>query len=331
MALPYRGYARHLAGLYGSRVYRIGVDARCSCPNRNSDGSGGCAFCDGRGSTAVYHRTDEHALTLQGYTGGDRSWECGSAEYSIEQRVDSIRDQIARGKAFVARRYKAQQFSLYFQSYTNTYESIDNLKTLFDAALACGPFVEFIVSTRPDCLGKQVVDLLASYAPLVHKVWVEIGLESANQHSLDFVGRNHDTDCYIRAVESLHLRGIGVCTHVMLGLPYEGRNEYLATARLLNTVHTDAVKIHNLHVCMGTRLDDWYRQGEVCTASLKRHVSNCIFFLRHLQGSVVIERMMCETPSHRRVSPRSFPDKHQFLGQVTECMQTHGWVQGDLV
>lgn len=331
MELPYRSYARHLGSVYGSRVYRIGVDALFSCPNRHSDGTGGCAFCDGRGSSAVYHRTEEHALSRLGFTGDDVACASNVATKSLGERIGLIQSQIERGKAFVKRRYKAQRFSLYFQSYTNTYDSIENLKALFDAALTCGPFVEFIVSTRPDCLSEQVVELLASYTDQVEKVWVEIGLESANQCSLDLLGRNHDTECYIRAVEALHLRSIGVCTHVMLGLPYEGRDDYLATARLVNRVHSDAVKIHNLHVCTGTRLDAWHRQGEVCTASLKRHVSDCIFFLRHLEGSVVIERMMCETPSHRRVSPRSFPDKHQFLEQVTRSMQTHGWVQGDLV
>lgn len=331
MQAPYRMYARHLEGVYGGRVYRVGVDALFSCPNRREDGTGGCAFCDGRGASAVYHRTQEHELSRLGLCRDGIVEDFCSNAGSLAERIDRIRFQIERGKAFVKRRYKAERYSLYFQSYTNTFDTIENLRALFDAALACGPFVEFIVSTRPDCLPQQVVDLLASYTGMVEKVWVEIGLESANQRSLDLMGRNHDIECFIRAVKALHLRRIGVCTHVMLGLPYEGCDDYLATARLINAVHSDAVKIHNLHVCAGTRLDDWHRQGEVCTASLKRHVSDCIFFLRHLQDSVVIERMMCETPSHRRVSPRSFPDKHQFLAQVTQSMETHGWVQGDLV
>lgn len=331
MELPYQNYARHLGGRYNARVYRIGVDGLFSCPNRQSDGRGGCAFCDGRGGSAVYHRIEEHGSSRLGYADQNLVYESKLAGVSLSERIALILTQIERGRAFVQHRYKAQQYSLYFQSYTNTYDSIENLKALYDAALSSLPFVEFIVSTRPDCLSPSVIDLLSSYTAKVEKVWVEIGLESAKQQSLDLLGRNHDTDCYIRAVNSLHLRGIGVCTHVMLGLPNEGRADYLATARLVNRVHSDAVKIHNLHVCLGTRLDDWHRQGEVTTASLRRHVSDSIFFLRHLESSVVIERMMCETPRHRRVSPRLFPDKHQFLAQVTDGMQTHGWVQGDLV
>lgn len=331
MELPYLSYARHLQNRYKARVYRIGVDGLFSCPNRQNDGKGGCAFCDGRGGSAVYHRIEEHASSRLGYAEQGQLFESEISGVSLDQRITLILSQIERGKAFVQHRYKAQQYSLYFQSYTNTYDSIENLKTLYDTALSTHPFVEFIVSTRPDCLSQPVIDLLASYTTKVEKVWVEIGLESANQQSLDLLGRNHDTDCYIRAVDSLHLRGIGVCTHVMLGLPNEGRADYLATARLVNRVHSDAVKIHNLHVCLGTRLDDWHRQGEVTTASLRRHVSDSIFFLRHLHSSIVIERMMCETPSHRRVSPRLFPDKHQFLAQVTDGMLSHGWVQGDLV
>lgn len=330
MEPPYRSYARHLGSVYDSRVYRIGIDGFFSCPNRDS-GKGGCAYCDGRGGSAVYHRGEEHHLSRLGYSEQNPPRTYELADLSVAQRITNIVAQIKRGKAFIRHRYKTERYSLYFQSYTSTLDSIENLKAMYDAALEEGPFVELIVSTRPDCLSNQVVDLLASYTTRVAKVWVEVGLQSAKQQSLDLIGRNHDIDCYIRAVDSLHLRGIGVCTHVMFGLPYEKRADYLATATLVNAVHSDAVKLHNLHVCVGTRLQDWYRQGEVSVASLARHVSDCIFFLRHLDRTVVIERLLCETPSHRRVAPHSFVDKHQFLALLADEMQSHGWVQGDLV
>ena len=157
MQTPYRSYAPHLEGLYGGRVYRVGVDALFSCPNRRKDGTGGCAFCDGRGASAVYHRTQEHELSRLGLCRDGLAEDFYEDAGSLPERIDRIRIQIERGKAFVKRRYKAERYSLYFQSYTNTFDTMENLKALFDAALACGPFVEFIVSTRPDCLPQQVV------------------------------------------------------------------------------------------------------------------------------------------------------------------------------
>ncbi len=327
----YRSYARYLEEQYGKRVYRIGLDGYFSCPNRDEEGNGGCAFCDGNGSSSTYQRINEQGYGHFSAYDQDVSRFSGRCTYTLAQRISLLTDQIRRGKAFVERRYRTTAFSLYFQAYTSTYDSIENLKAIFDAALSEGPFVELIVSTRPDCVSASVVSLLSGYKGMVEQVWVELGLESATQESLDFVGRNHSVESYILATNSLHSAGIFVCTHVMLGLLHEGHAAYARTAALVTAVSSDAVKIHNLHVCGGTRLADWYEQGEVSVASLRRYVEVCVFFLRNLDPSIVIERLMCETPSHRLVAPRTFPDKTVFLAQVRQMMEANGWTQGDLL
>lgn len=230
------------------------------------------------------------------------------------------------------RRYRAEQYSLYFQAYTNTYDTLEHLKLLYDQVLEEGPFVELIVSTRPDCITDEIIALLKSYQNEVKQVWVELGLQSGSDETLEHIGRNHTVSSYISAANSLHLAGIGVCTHVILGLPGEDRRDIAQTAAIVNKAGSEAVKIHNLHICRGTRLQDWYELGEVSTASLRRHVEQSIWFLRCLNPSIVIERMVCETPEYRLVAPRAFPpDKHQFLQQLKSTMEERGWVQGDLV
>ncbi|MGE4453161.1 MAG: TIGR01212 family radical SAM protein [Sphaerochaeta sp.] len=317
MAEVYRNYASYLQEVYHKRVYRVGVDGQFSCPNRRNDGSGGCAFCDGTGTIAAYQRPQDRESII--------------ASLSIEQRIEKVVKQIEQGKRFLVRRYRAEAFSLYFQAYTNTYDTLAHLRALYDRALDEGPFLELIISTRPDCLSPAIIDLLKSYQDTVARVWVELGLQSANDGILQFIGRNHDVSTYFRAVNSLHLAGIGVCTHVILGLPGESHQDSAQTAAALNASGSEAVKIHNLHICYGTRLQNWYEMGEVSTASLRRHVSSTIWFLRHLSPSVVIERMVCETPGYRLVAPRAFPDKHQFLQRLRSTMEERGWVQGDLV
>ncbi len=317
MGEVYRSYSAYLNQVYAKRVYRIGVDGQFSCPNRGKDGSGGCAFCDGTGTVAAYQKPQ------------DRSNE--KPKVRMEERKSTIAMQIERGKKFLKRRYRAELFSLYFQSYTNTFDTVEHLKELYDSALSYGPFTELIVSTRPDCITDEIVALLASYKDKVQKVWIELGLQTANDDTLKFVGRNHDVSSYIKAANSLHLAGIGVCTHVILGLPYESRADIARTAQIVNDAHCEAVKIHNMHVCYDTRLQDWYEKGEVSTASRRRHVEQTIYFLRRLNPSLVIERLVCETPDYRLMAPRAFGDKHRFLQQLKGTMEVHGWVQGDLV
>ncbi|NCC65988.1 MAG: TIGR01212 family radical SAM protein, partial [Spirochaetia bacterium] len=216
----YLSYAEHLKQTYNRRVYRIGVDGQFSCPNRNADGSGGCAFCEHSGSIAAYQNPQDVSVKLP----------CRL----IEQRIAHVLEQIESGKRFLVRRYKAEAFALYFQSYTNTFDTLVHLKALYDAALSSGEFVELIISTRPDCLSDEVVALLKTYTDTVEKVWVELGLQSANQAALDLVDRNHDVFSYIQGVNSLHLQGVGVCTHIMLGLPLDGFSSYRQTAKVIN-------------------------------------------------------------------------------------------------
>lgn len=329
MGRRFNDYAGYLQKQYGKRVYRLGVDAAFSCPNRDESRQGGCAYCDGTGSSAIYLRQSEQAFAHDSpYEEGIGKKEIASVG-SLDERLNSLRMQIRRGKQFLVRRYKAEAFSLYFQSWTNTYDTLANLKSIYDEALAQGPFVELILSTRPDCLGPEVLDLLCSYKDRVQRVWVELGLQSSQDRTLSLLGRGHDRQSYIRSVNSLHLRGIGVCTHVMVGLPYEDGQDRLDTARLIQQVGSEAVKIHNLHICGGTRVEDWYSQGEVATCSVHRHVLQCCQFLRHLDKSIVIQRLMCETPSHRLVAPRFFPDKSQFLAELDRMMEMNDWRQGD--
>ncbi len=278
----------------------------------------------------MYQRKAERAFTRSSPFDEEVSKTIPLAVPSIQERCVSIREQIEHGRAFLQRRYKAELFSIYFQAWTNTYAEVSTLKTLYDAALDEGPFTELIISTRPDCITEEVLDLLEGYKSRVSKVWVELGLQTSNVETLHRIGRAHDAQCYIRSANALHLRGIGVCTHMVVGLPGETREDFRQTCLWINRAESEAVKIHNLNVSGGTRLYDWYAQGEVSVASLRRHVENSIYVLRHLEKNIVVERLMCETPNHRLVAPRTFPDKNAFLTLLEETMEGRDVWQGDL-
>lgn len=319
----WNNYREYLLNKYGTSLYRVGVDGGFSCPNRTKERQGGCTFCDGTGSIAVYQRTSESAFRH------DSSFDEGVSE-EVLLRFQSIENQIKKGLEFIHRRYKAKLAALYFQSWTNTYDTADNLKHIYDMALSCGDFSEFIVSTRPDCVEDDVADLLAGYITKDREVWVELGLQSASDETLRRINRGHTLSDYIKCMERLHKRGIKVCTHVILGLPGEEREDFIETAKVLNEVGSEGVKIHNLHIPGGTKMAEEYLEGEITSWSTERYMNEVEYFLRLLNPEMIIERLVCETPSHRLMAPRHFMDKSLFLRTLNDKMEKDNTRQGDL-
>ncbi|MBO5769626.1 MAG: TIGR01212 family radical SAM protein [Spirochaetales bacterium] len=319
----WQSYPEYLKSKYGHPIYRIGVDGGFSCPNREKTRHGGCAFCDGTGSVAVYQRNTESGFFRNsGYIDEVAS--------RILDRFASIEAQIEKGKGFIKRRYKAEEFALYFQSWTNTYDSADNLKKIYDKALSFGPFREFIISTRPDCLDDDILDLLESYKTDDMEVWVELGLQSSNDETLRRINRGHDAACYMEAAKKLKARGLKISTHVIFGLPGETREDYINTIKWVNKANSDAIKIHNLHVSGGTLLNEEYLEGLFTAASTERHLENTELGLRYLKPDVIVQRLICETPMHRLAAPRHFADKYLFLSHLQRRMEDNGTMQGDL-
>ena len=319
----WNNYREYLLKKYGTSLYRVGVDGGFSCPNRTKERQGGCTFCDGTGSIAVYQRTSESAFRH------DSSFDEGVSE-EVLLRFQSIENQIKKGLEFIHRRYKAKLAALYFQSWTNTYDTAENLKHIYDMALSSGDFSEFIVSTRPDCVEDDIADLLAGYITKDREVWVELGLQSASDETLRRINRGHTLSDYVKCMERLHKRGIKVCTHVILGLPGEEREDFINTAKVLNETGSEGVKIHNLHIPGGTKMAEEYLEGEITSWSTERYMNEVEYFLRLLNPEMIIERLVCETPSHRLMAPRHFMDKSLFLRTLNDKMEKDNTRQGDL-
>ncbi len=311
-------YSDYLAEKYGGRrVYRVSVDAGLSCPNRDALGRGGCAFCDGTGGTAVHLRPQEKDLK--------------ESQSLLLKPESDIAAQIDRGLKYIRYRYKAELAMLYFQSWSNTNAPAGRLKKLYDMALERADFVSLIVSTRPDLLSDEVLDLLASYRTDKREVWVEAGLQSADDDTLRRLGRGHDAACFADAAQRIHAHGLKLCTHMMILPCYENLEKSIETIRFINRCASDAVKIHNLCLTRGTRLlDDYKSLGCYPVLSLERFVHTAAVLLAHLDRSVVVERLMSEMTASRLVNPLHFPDKRDVLELVDLYMENRGWQQGCL-
>ncbi len=325
-------YSTYLKNKYGKAAYRVSIDGGFSCPHRNSDGSGGCSYCDELGAVAVYQRSHEASMAHPPHAGNisslssSRLFERG---LPVEQRKKWIIRQIDDGMTFLKRRYGASLFLLYFQAFTGTYAPVAQLKELYDFALSRASFKELIVSTRPDCVSRSVADLLASYRTPVFDVWVELGLQSSHDKTLSRINRGHDRAAFEKAFSRLRDRGLKITVHLIFGLPGEGRKEIMETIDYIVSLKPEGIKIHNLHIPVGTALFTEYLMGELTVPSGYRHLAYVLEALERLPPEIIIHRLTCDTPPHRLGAPRTFFKKGSFLNMVKKEMKTGGLSQGE--
>ena len=333
--MNYNSYSSHMMRRYGYRIFRVGVDAGFTCPNRlrSPDGSG-CIYCDSHGARAAYLRSSESRFRHDsGFEASIDSMVCNPddcVKNAFSFDFQDIRKQVNRGLEFLSRRYKANHFALYLQSFSNTFAPYEKLRELYDYATSLHSWEGFIVSTRPDCIDKGKIELLSSYRGGCGSVCVELGLQSGSDEILSAMNRGHDVQCFIDSARAVKESGLELCVHILTGFPGEGVEELDKTIEIINLVHPDAIKIHNLNVAAGTQLYDRFLDGEVTAPSMTRHIRTVAYILRRIPSDIVIERLMCETPNHRLASPRLFPDKNRFLQSLDSFMEGQGFRQGDL-
>jgi radical SAM protein (TIGR01212 family) len=311
---PYLTYSRYLRERHGCKVYRVAVDAGFGCPNRAGGRSGGgCSFCSQAGSRAPY----------LGPAADDPPAGCAEIARSLGMQVDST-------ISFLRRRYAADAFILYFQPYSNTNAALEELKQAYDAGLALAPFRGLNVATRPDCIDQGKARLLASYRDQGLEVWVELGLQTIHDDTLRRIGRGHTMEDFRRAWGLLKENGLNVAVHLIFGLPGEGFTHIVETAEEVARLGLDGVKIHNLHIPRGTRLETELRKGEVTVPSAERHLEYCIAAIERLPPRTVVMRLVCDTPREELAAPRAFWKKEAFTSRLAAEMKARGSFQGRL-
>jgi radical SAM protein (TIGR01212 family) len=295
----YRAFSAFLRERFGTRVFRVTVDAGFTCPN--VDGTvavGGCVYCDNR-------------------------------SFSPNRRLPRtpIREQVRRGVAILENRYRADRFLAYFQAATNTYAPVQKLRRLYDEALDHPQIIGLAIGTRPDCVPEPVLELLQGYARDRY-VLLELGLQTIHDRSLDWMNRGHHFDSFVDAVRRCQGRGLDLCAHVILGLPGESRDDMLATADALAALPVNGAKIHNLHVVRDTPLEAMYRAGKVRLFELAEYVEVVCDFLERLPPSLVIHRLNGDAPPDYLVAPAWCLDKPDLLRAIDAELERRDSWQG---
>ncbi len=295
----YRDLNTYYKTRFGERVHKITVDAGLNCPNRDGTiSTGGCIYCNADGS--------------------------GTGNF---RRGMSVEEQIRKGIISVSKRYKAKKFIAYFQSFTNTYGPLNDLKEIYEKALGFDEIVGLAIGTRPDCINNSVLELLEGYARS-RLVWIEYGLQSSHNKTLKLINRGHDVECFKQAVEMTRNRGIKICAHVILGLPGETRRDMMETAETLSALDLDGVKIHLLYVIRGTVLDALHRSGGYTCLEQDEYVEIVCDFLEKLPPRMVIQRLTGDPHPDELIAPLWALKKMDTLSRIQNMLEQRNSRQG---
>jgi radical SAM protein (TIGR01212 family) len=276
---------------YGERVHKIAIDASFTCPNLDgSKGIGGCTFCN-------------------------------NVSFSPNGREpESVSQQIESGRQVIRKRTGAQLYIAYFQAYTNTYADIEILREQYEQALAQPDVIGLAVGTRPDCVPEAVLDLLAGYQQDGYEVWLELGLQSSFDDTLQRVNRGHGFAEYRDTLTAARQRGLPVCTHLIAGLPGEDISHCLTTLDRVLELGVDGLKLHPLHVVKGTQLANEWRRGEYTPLVLDDYIETAVQMISMTPPEIIYHRVTGTASEKILLAPDWCSKKWLVLNKITNAL-----------
>lgn len=293
----YYSLNEYLKEQFDEKVYKLALDIGCTCPNRDGTlDTRGCVFC---------------------HNGSSYFAQCG---------VD-INSQIENAKTRVKSKIKTNKFIAYFQSFTNTYGDFETLENAFTTAINREDIVALSIGTRPDCLPENILDLLENLNK-IKPVWVELGLQTSNEKTAEYIRRCYKNSVYENAVKELKKRGINVITHIIIGLPNETKEDVLNTVDFTVKCGTDGVKLQLLHILKDTDLYDDYIQNKVKVLSLDEYMDILFDCIERLPQHIVIHRITGDAPKKHLVEPLWSGNKKNVLNTINKEMNIRNIKQG---
>lgn len=269
--IRYNHLNEYLKNRFGERVLKICIDGGFTCPNRDgSKSTRGCIFCDERGS-------GEHLKTIDIST-------------QVKNHLSSYKGE------------RANKFIAYFQNFSNTYDTIENLKKKYDAALIDDRIIGLEIATRPDCIDEGIVKLIKSYSDKYY-VCVELGLQTSNNKTGELINRGYTDEDFTKAVELLNKYDIDVVAHIMVGLPCETKEDVLESIKFLNRHNLQGIKIHSTYVIEGTALHQMYKENLYIPLTLEEYIDTACYIISHLNKNFIIHRISGDAPKNLLVAP----------------------------
>ena len=286
--MKYTTLNSYLKEKFGCKVYKISLDCGFTCPNRDGTlGYGGCIFCS----------------------------EGGSGDFA-ESRTLGVTEQIEAGKEKVKNKIKSGKYIAYFQAFTNTYADVNTLEKLYTEAINHPDIVALSVATRPDCLEQEKVELLGRLNK-IKPIFVELGLQTVNEKTAKYIRRGYTLDVYDDAVERLHEQGINVVTHIIIGLPYETKEDILSSVKYVCKV-TDGIKLQLLHILKGTDLAKDYCEHKFEVLTLEEYTDIIAECVKIIPENVVIHRLTGDGAKKNLIAPLWSANKKKVLNTINK-------------
>lgn len=296
---PYHSLDYELKKRFGEKVYRLSLNGGMTCPNRDGTiGTGGCIFCSAG----------------------------GSGDFAADPAL-SVSAQLRDARMRLQNKRPVRRYIAYFQAYTNTYAPVPRLRSLFTEAISHPEVVLLSIATRPDCLGPEVVSLLAELNQ-IKPVWVELGLQTIHEDTASFIRRGYPLSTFEDAVHRLRACEIEVITHMILCLPGEDRERMLASIRYLNAVEIQGIKLQLLHILKGTDLAAFYGQHPFPVPTLEQYTDLVLSCVECLRPDMVIHRLTGDGPEDQLIAPLWTRSKRHVLNTIHQAFRARDTWQG---
>lgn len=284
---------------FGQKVIKLSLDGGFTCPNRDGTiGNKGCIFCS----------------------------EEGSGEFTASRKL-SIQNQIDEQINFLSPKWKTNKYIAYFQNFTNTYSTIEDLRKKYYDAISREDIVGLAIATRPDCLPEDVLDLLYEINNKTY-LWVELGLQTIHEKTANVIRRGYDLKCYEKAISDLKDRGIRVVTHLILGLPGEEKKDILESVKYVGHTNTWGIKLHLMYILENTDLYELYQKRPFHVLSQDEYISLVVDSLEVLPPHMVIHRLTGDGAKKSLIAPRWSLNKLAVLSGIDKELKYRDSYQG---
>ncbi len=295
----YHSLDYELKKIFGQKVLKLSLNGNFTCPNRDGTiGTKGCIFCG----------------------------EKGSGEFAAPAKL-SISDQIQQQKKFLSKKWTANKYIAYFQSFTNTYAPVEQLKQKYKEALSSPDIVGLAIATRPDCLPEETLDLLEELNQTTY-LWIELGLQTIHERTAKFIRRGYDMACFENAIAELKKRNIPVVAHLIFGLPYETEQDMLESVQYIATTGIQGIKIHLLHILKDTDLYRFYQKQPFPLLTQEKYISLIVNALEILPPEMIIHRLTGDGARDLLFAPKWSTNKKAVLNGIQHELKKRNTYQG---
>jgi len=295
----YRSFNYEMKRIFDSKIIKLSLDGGFTCPNRDVTlGNRGCIFCG----------------------------EEGSGEFAASRCLD-IGKQVESQKQLLSKKWDSGKYIAYFQNFTNTYSTCEDLREKYYSAISQEGVVGLAIATRPDCLSEEILDLLEEINEKTF-LWIELGLQTIHERTARFIRRGYKLDCYDEAIKQLKKRNIRVVTHLIFGLPNESREDILASVKYVANTNTWGIKFHLLYIQKGTDIHQYYKKSPFHILSMEEYISLIADSIELLPPDMVIHRLTGDGKRALLVEPLWSLDKLRVLSEIDMELKRRGSYQG---